>query len=228
MVRIQFQCCLLFISLLTLGVAANAAHAADTPPNLHELAQRIDNRYDHLHSLQADFAETYTGSGMDRRESGTLWLKKPGKMLWEYRSPREKLFVSDGKTAWFYVPDEHQVQKTPVKKLDDLRSPFALLLGKTKLEKELQGLSWAPDVHPVQPGDIMLRGVPKGLENQISEILLEATPDGRIERVIMVQADGAVTEYQFSNQKENVAVQDSKFKFSPPAGSEVVESGLGQ
>lgn len=228
MVRIQFQSYLLLISLLVLGFAVNAAYAVDAAPNIHELAQRIDNRYDHLHTLQADFTETYTGSGMDRRESGTLWLKKPGKMFWEYRSPREKLFVSDGKTAWFYVPDDHQAQKTPMKDLNDLRSPFSLLLGKTKLEKELQGLSWAADVHPLQEGDIMLRGIPKGLENQISEVLLEVTGEGQIERVIMMQVDGAATEYQFSNQKENVVVQDAKFKFSPPAGSEIMEGGLGQ
>ena len=67
------------------------------------LAAAVDSHYNHLHSLQAEFAEIYRGSGMDRTESGTLWLKKPGKMRWEYRSPREKLFVSDGKDAWFYV-----------------------------------------------------------------------------------------------------------------------------
>ena len=81
---------------------------------------------------------------MERTEWGTLWLKKPGKMRWEYRSPRDKLFLSDGKDAWFYVPGERQVRRTAVKKLDDLRSPLAFLLGKTKLEKELQALSFGP------------------------------------------------------------------------------------
>src|SRR5579872_187833 len=98
---------------------------------------------------------------MERTESGTLWLKKPGKMRWEYRSPKEKLFVSDGKDAWFYVPDDKQARKQSAKKLEDIRSPLAFLLGKTKLEKELAGLSLAPDIAPLQPGDTMLRGVPQ-------------------------------------------------------------------
>src|SRR5271166_6989583 len=108
--------------MLLLAVSiATAAPVAD----VHALADAVDARYNHLHTLQADFTEIYSGNGIERTESGTLWLKKPGKMRWEYRSPTEKLFVSDGKDAWFYVPAERQVRKTLVKKLDDLRSPLA-------------------------------------------------------------------------------------------------------
>src|SRR4029077_8889138 len=91
-----------------------AAQAFD----VHAVAQAVDERYNHLRSLQAEFTEIYRGAGMERTESGTLWLKKPGKMRWEYRSPRDKLFLSDGKDAWFYVPGERQVRRTAVKKLD--------------------------------------------------------------------------------------------------------------
>src|SRR5271168_3201299 len=137
------------------------------------IAAAVDAHYNHLHSLQTEFTEVYRGSGMERTEIGTLWLKKPGKMRWEYRSPREKLFVSDGKDAWFYVPEDRQARKTAAKKLDDIRSPLAFLLGKTKLEKELQALSLAPDVPPSAAGNVVLRGVPQALAERVSEILLE-------------------------------------------------------
>ena len=123
--------------------------AAGLAADVKTLAAAVDAHYNHLRSLEAEFTEVYRGSGMERTETGTLWLKKPGKMRWEYRSPREKLFVSDGKDAWFYVPDDRQARKTSAKKLEDVRSPLAFLLGKTKLEKELQGLSLAPDVAPL-------------------------------------------------------------------------------
>src|SRR3954453_23860290 len=124
---------------------------ASPSPDLKTIAANVDNHYNHLRSLEAEFTEIYRGSGMDRTESGTLWLKKPGKMRWEYRSPKEKLFVSNGKDAWFYVPDDRQARKESAKKLEDIRSPLAFLLGKTKLEKELRGLSWAPDLAPLSP-----------------------------------------------------------------------------
>src|SRR5581483_2482376 len=198
------------------------AAAAD----VKSLAAAIDAHYNHLRSLQAEFTEVYRGSGMERSESGTLWLKKPGKMRWEYRSPKEKLFVSDGKDAWFYVPEDGQARKSSARKLDDARSPLAFLLGKTKLEKELRGLSLAPDKEAGQSGNIVLRGVPKGMEEQLSEILLEVTPENRIVRLVIQGVDGASTEYRFSDQKENVAIGDGKFGFKPPAGTEIMESGL--
>ena len=210
-----------------IGVATTIALAGPTP-DVHAIAQAVDERYNHLRSLQAEFTEIYRGAGMERTESGTLWLKKPGKMRWEYRSPRDKLFLSDGRNAWFYVPGERQVRRTAVKKLDDLRSPLAFLLGKTKLEKELQGLSLAPDVTPLAAGDVVLRGVPKSLADRVSQVLLEITPDHWIGRILIEEVDGSVTEYRFSSPRENVDVPDQRFQFVVPDGVEVIEGQLGQ
>ena len=202
--------------------------AADAASDIRNLAAAVDAHYNHLRSLEAEFTEVYRGSGMDRTESGTLWLKKPGKMRWEYRSPKEKLFVSNGKDAWFYVPDDRQARKEAAKKLEDVRSPLAFLLGKTKLEKELRGLSIASDIDALGPGNTVLRGVPTALADRVSEIILEITPDGRIVRLVMQGVDGASTEYRFTDQKENLAIADGRFDFRAPAGTEVVEGELGQ
>lgn len=212
------------LSPLVVITLAVAAHAAD----LKQVVQKVDQKYNRLHTLETQFTEIYQGGGMDRTESGLLLLKKPGKMRWEYRSPREKLFLSDGKDAWFYLPGERQVRKTAMSKLDDLRSPLGFLLGKTRLEKELQGLSFAPDVTPLNQGDFVLRGVPKGIADRVSQIMLEVTPDGQIDRITLQQPDGSVTEYRFSGQKEDATIADSAFRFTPPPGTEVVEGDLGQ
>ena len=217
---------------MILGVVVPAGHSAiaagGSAADVNSVAAAVDEHYNHLRSLEAEFTEEYRGAGIERTESGTLWLKKPGKMRWEYRSPREKLFVSDGRDAWFYVPDDRQARKTAAKKLEDVRSPLAFLLGKTKLEKELRGLSLAPDVAPLEAGNVVLRGVPRGLEDRISEIVLEVTPDHQISRIMIQDVDGSTTEYRFTQQKEGVAVGDGRFEFKPPAGTETVEGGLGQ
>jgi outer membrane lipoprotein carrier protein len=221
-------------AVFLLALALTAGAAAD---DVHTIASAVDEHYNHLRTLQAEFTEVYRGSGMERTESGTLWLaksgrargglKKPGKMRWEYRSPREKLFVSDGRDAWFYVPGDRQARKTPVKKLDDLRSPLALLLGKTKLEKELHALSLAPDVQPLNPGDMVMRGVPQGMEDRVSEIVLETTPAHQLARIVIDEVDGSVTEYRFADQKEDVGISEDLFRFHPPEGTETVEGELG-
>ncbi|HLH09645.1 MAG TPA: outer membrane lipoprotein chaperone LolA [Terriglobales bacterium] len=213
------KCVLILLLLGSLGVSVSAQTGS-----VQSLAEAVDRHYNALQSLQAKFVETYRGSGIQREESGTLWLKKPGKMRWDYTSPRQKLFVSDGKTAWFYVPGEARVQRAPVKKMDDLRSPLRYLLGKTKLQKELAGLSLAPDITPTTPGDVVLRGVPRHSRDQISQVLLEITPAHQISSLRLDQTDGSTTEFRFTEQKENVAVADSSFQFSPPAGAEVIDA----
>jgi outer membrane lipoprotein carrier protein len=200
--------------------------------NIHSVAQAVDEHYNHLRTLETQFTETYRGLGLDRTESGTLWLekgglKKPGKMRWEYRSPEDKLFVSNGKEAWFYVPADHQARRTEANQLQDLRSPLEFLLGKTQLEKELSDLSFAPDVPPLNPEDVVLRGIPKGMADRVGEILLEVNPEHEIVRIRLQNIDGSRTEYRFSDQRANVAIPAGWFEFRPAAGTEIIE-GLEQ
>ena len=165
---------LLIFAALTAGAVPTRAE------DIHKLARAVDDHYNHLHTLQADFTEIYRGDGAERVESGTLWLKKPRKMRWEYRSPKEKLFVSDGEAVWFYLPAERQLRRTTLRKLNDVRSPLAFLLGKTKLENELQGLSRVVDQPPMGAGNTVLRGIPKAMVGQLSEVQLEITDANQI------------------------------------------------
>lgn len=216
----------IFLRLLLLAAlllpGALTAWAAD----VHQVAATVDHHYNALRSMKADFSETYTGNGVNRTESGVVWFKKPGKMRWDYRQPTPKLFLTNGKTAWFYLPGERQGRKAPVKDLSDLRSPLRYLLGKTKLEKEFAGLSPAPDVPALQPGDTVLRGVPKGMDDRISDVVLETTPEGRIVRLVIHEVDGATTDFRFQNIVDNPPVSDAQFDFSPPAGVEMVEGAV--
>jgi outer membrane lipoprotein carrier protein len=212
--------------LLLMFVAAAAAFAQtpQKPVGLHRLAESVDKHYNSLNSLETQFSEQYQGGGMSRVESGTMWIKKPGKMLWQYSTPRPKVFVTDGKTAWFYVPGEKQARRAAVKKLDDLRSPLRYLLGRSKLEKEFNALSLAPDQRPINDGGIVLRGIPRGMEDRVSMVLLEVTPENRLSRIYIEELDGSQTDFRFKEQKENVPVADSRFSFKPPAGVEVMEA----
>ena len=225
--------CWLVMVAVTLSGLSSFACAQD----VLQLARAVDEHYNHLRSLESDFTEIYRGEGSERVESGTLWLKKPRKMRWEYRSPKEKLFISDGQAVWFYLPSERQLRKTAFRKLDDLRSPLAFLLGKTKLENELRGLSKAVDQTPLAAGNILLRGVPRGVvpqsvvpqsrAGQASEVQLEITPSNQIVRIVLLEADGATTEFRFAGWKENLELSDSRFQFVPPPGVETVEGELG-
>ncbi|MCU1287111.1 MAG: outer rane lipoprotein carrier protein LolA [Acidobacteriales bacterium] len=193
-----------------------------------KIASQVDKRYNSLQSFKADFVELYSGTGVNRQESGTLTLKRPGRMRWDYREPTEKLFLSDGKTAFFYVPGERQARKTDVKKIDDLRSPLRYLLGKTKLQKEFDGLAIVEGVRPKKDGNVVIGGVPKNMADRVSRVLFEISPANQIERIVIEEVDGATTEFQFNNIVENVNIPDQQFHFNAPSGVELIEgAGLG-
>ncbi|HEX3156509.1 MAG TPA: outer membrane lipoprotein carrier protein LolA [Candidatus Angelobacter sp.] len=209
--------------LAVVGLLFCGSLAWSQPLDVRAVAHSVDEHYNHLKTFKAAFTEIYQGDGISRTESGTLWLKKPSRMRWEYHVPREKLFLIDSQTAYFYVTGDRQAKKTPAKNLDDLRSPLRYLLGKTKLEKELDGLSLAPDLNPLQPGDVVMRGVPKILKDRVSEVVLEVSPSHQIHRIVIHGLDSTITDFRFSQIEENVPVQDSLFRFTPPPGVDTIE-----
>ena len=195
--------------------------AQTTQPKMNaaEVAARVDRHYNALRSLEVHFVQTYTGMGMNRRESGVLLLKKPGKMRWTYTDPDGKLFVLDGKDGYFYSPGDTEAQKVNEKKLDDLRSPLQFLLGHTELQKELTGLTATPDGN----GGWVLSGVPKGLEQRVSSLRITVAADGTIRSMTIEETDGVANRFEFSGEAGNVPAADSAFVFTAPAGVHVVE-----
>ncbi|WP_158945517.1 outer membrane lipoprotein chaperone LolA [Granulicella sp. S190] len=182
------------------------------------LIHKVDDHYNHLTSLRAHYTESYAGMGMTRAEEGTLLLKKPGRMRWSYAAPVGKVFVLDGKFAWFYTPGDSQATRVPAKQLDDLRSPLRFLLGHTQLKKELDNLTVVADGNGFR-----ISGVPKGMAQRVKLLSLGVSATGAIERMRLEEVDGAVTEFTFSAMQENVPVKDADFAFLPPAGVSVVE-----
>src|SRR6202046_3789226 len=134
------------------------------------LVRKVDEHYNHLNSLKAHYTEHYSGMGMDRAEEGTLLLKKPGRMRWSYAAPVGKVFVLDGKFAWFYTPEKTKATRVPAKQLDDLRSPLRFLLGHTQLKKELDNLTVVAD-----GTGFRILGVPKGMAQRVKSLSLGVT-----------------------------------------------------
>lgn len=189
-------------------------------PAAQGLASRVDRHYNQLRSLKADFSESYEGMGINRTESGTLLLLKPGRMKWDYSTPAGKLFLLDGKYAWFYTRGDPQVQRIPAKELDDLRSPLRFLLGHTELAKEMNSLSLAAAPN----GCFTLTGQPKGQEKRITRLTLTVTAQGTITAIAIEETDGALTRFTFADEQPNVAIPADIFHFTAPPGVPVVNA----
>ncbi len=199
-------------------LTAAAALHAQPALTARELAGRLDRHYNSLHSLSVHFVQHYDGMGAHRTESGVLLLRKPGRMRWTYTDPDGQLFILDGRYAYFYTPGQSEAQRVPEKQLNDLRSPLRFLLGHTELEKELANLQ----VTPAANGGYELTGVPKGMEQRVAELKIEAGPDGTIRAMSIVETDGVTNRFDFSGELGNAPAPDSAFVFTPPPGVHIV------
>lgn len=205
----------LALFLSTLCVLPSAAAQI---PTAATLAKKVDDHYNHLKTLQARYTERYRGMGMDRTETGTLLLAKPGRMRWSYDSPAGKVFVLDGKFATSYTPGSAQADRLPAKQLDDLRSPLRFLLGHAELSKELDYLSITP-----LDASFTLSGTPHGAVGNVKTLSLTVNSQGVIQAMRIEENDGATTDFFFTDMKENVPAPDTAFHFTPPSGVVVVD-----
>ena len=209
------------LALLFAGISSTS-RAGELPQpliNAHQLAHRVDAYYNALHSLRVDFSESYRGMGISREERGTLTLRKPGRMRWNYAQPPGKVFILDGKYGWFYTPGDAQAERIAASQMDDMRSPLRFLLGHTQLEKELENLTLAAGSSGFE-----LSGVPKGIQGRVAAITLGVTPEGLIQSIVITETDGARTTFTFSNLQPDAPAPERDFVFRPPDGVAVVNA----
>jgi outer membrane lipoprotein carrier protein len=195
-----------------------SAFAADV--RTASLLKTVEQRYNRADSLQVLFREDYMRTGHARRsESGTLELRKPGRMRWEYSDPKGKLGVCDGKMFWVYYPQENRVEKTPLKETDDLQTPIAFLLGKLHFDKEFRNIEGKPE-----GSDTRITAQPKSDNLPYSAVEFLVAPEGRIREVKVTRFDNSIMVYTFDQEKLNPRLEDKLFRFQAPSGAEVVEA----
>jgi outer membrane lipoprotein carrier protein len=217
----------LWIALL--GILAATARDA------HSVARALESNYRHARTLKAEFFERYSdGSGGVSAESGVVYFSRPGRMRWEYESPEQKLFLVDGKNAWFYIPVDHTASRAKIRESSDWRTPLALLAGKTDLSKLCRQIELTSPESAVgkdstvqsTDGDSVLRCIPRGSDEEGSaapDVLLEVDPEGWLTRIVIHQAGNAQTEFRFGNWAENLPIPEAKFHFQPPPGVAIVD-----
>ena len=201
------------MSLLLAGLAPAKDQKLDS------LLHTVEQRYNKAKTLSLHFTESYSaGKRVRRTESGVLELRKPGKMRWNYTEPAGKIFLSDGKYFYLYKPDTNRVEKTRLKESEDLRAPLAFLLGKLNFYKEFSGFSSRRE------GDgTWIEARPNSAALPYSEVHFLVTPDGRINRLRVMNDDLSTLDFTFEQEVLNPPFDSARFNFQLPPGAEIVE-----
>jgi outer membrane lipoprotein carrier protein len=199
------------------GAQGGAASAQD-------LAQALQRKYDAIRDFSADFAQSYRGGVLRKEivERGHLMVKRPGKMRWQYLSPEEKVFVSDGVKGYFYLPLDKQVIVSSIPSDDQITTPTMFLAGKGNLVRDFSASIVEP-LPGAPPGTRALKLVPRSQQRDYDWLMLEVAPQTlELRGLVTVDAQGGQSRISFTNLKENTGLTDKDFTFKMPRGVDVV------
>ncbi len=187
------------------------------------VAERIQEFYGKTGDFQADFVQTYhdLAAGSAKVNRGKVYIKKPGKMRWDYKKDTgkpDKLYVSDGKDFWVYEYDFKQVFKQCLKN-SQLKTSLAFLMGEGDLLEDFD-VRFATDSSKAKP---KLRLKPKKPTAKYKELEFTVDPKTyQVTRTILFDPYGNMNEIVFSKPRVNKNLPDSGFDFKPPKGSRVL------
>ena len=210
-----------------LGVAAllgaSIAAAPAAPESAADVAREVQRRYDTIRDFSADFVHAYEGGVLRKKvtERGTVQIKKPGRMRWEYTAPEKKTFVADGTQIYSYIPADRQVIVSPMPAADQATTATLFLTGKGNLTRDFAvsvgQLAGAP------AGTTVLRLVPNQAERDYETLFLAVDPQSyQIRALSAADRQGGRSTFTFSGIKENTGLADKIFTFRIPRGADVV------
>jgi outer membrane lipoprotein carrier protein len=184
----------------------------------------VENSYNGVRALRARFVQTYVSGGSRRTESGTVLFARGGRMRWDYLQPQAKLFLTDGKQALLYLPAMGQLDRSSVKKSEDYRVPFRLLLMRLHLRKYFSKIKDAPAALSHPPGNRVLLAIPKGgARSGYRRVLMEFDTRLNLRRLVLTYSDGSTMDFRFGHIERNPPLAPSAFAFHPPPGTEIIQ-----
>jgi outer membrane lipoprotein carrier protein len=204
---------------LALAIPALAAPTLDEAVSALEQAQRK------VTDLKATFRQTAVNKALNQtiEARGTLYLKKPGRLRWEYQTPTPQEIVSDGTRLWIYTPELKQV---------NVSAAPAALVGPAG--SFLQGLGQVREhfdprfLNPAQPVDaeglVVLDLAPKRPQPLLARLIVSVDPRTWLVRQAIVHDElGNTVTVRFGDTVVNSGLSDSLFVFVPPPGVAVVQ-----
>jgi outer membrane lipoprotein carrier protein len=190
------------------------------------LAAKVQQRYNGIKDIQADFVQTYEGGVLRTRttERGKMAIKRPGKLRFNYTNPEKKDFVSDGVRLYAHMVADKQVFVSPAPSPDEGEIPAMFLAGQSDLARDfIPSFTAFPGA---APGLLTLKLVPRRKNAEYESIGIGVDPASmQIHYLMAVDTQGGRSAFTFTNLKENRGLSDKEFEFRIPRGVDVVTNG---
>ncbi len=201
----------------------------DLAKRIQDLVSRVDARYAQTQDFQADFIQETRIEGFETPliSSGHLYIKKPGRLRWDYVEPSVEQIYVNGDQVEMYVPEHNQILKGNLTMMVATKAPLRLLQGAGKLTEQFE-VSATGNGERGDGGLLLLTLIPKGQSpaggSPITRIVSEIQPQTYfIQTVSIHETSGNVSTFRFTNLKANTGLDDRVFDLVPPEGVVIVE-----
>jgi outer membrane lipoprotein carrier protein len=195
-----------------------APNGTPVSKDLKQVLDRLQRHYRDTKSFSAKFNEEIATVGAPKRQrQGTVSLRKPGRMRWDFETPDKQTIVSDGETLYTYDPDLNQVIETPLKQALKSSSATSFLLGIGNINRDFKAAFANP---PARDGlvNLILDAKTGGYKIEVG---LDPKTYNLMKLTLTDQLDD-VTRIDFTDIHDNVDLPDSIFAFKPPPGADIV------
>ncbi len=199
---------------------AKPAPAAQT----NDVVTKVQAFYDKTQSFESEFTQEFfvKSHNVRKQSKGTVTFAKPGKMDWVYAEPKDNRVVSDGNVLKVYEAANKQMFEQQVNK-SQYPAALAFLTGNGKLAN-LFAFELYDGAAMSFPGGQVLVGTPKEATPAYSKVLFYVdSQTSQVRRVLIVDGQGNRNRFDFENPKVNVPVKEDRFKFTPPAGTQIIK-----
>ncbi|QPJ66378.1 MAG: outer membrane lipoprotein chaperone LolA [Candidatus Nitrohelix vancouverensis] len=183
--------------------------------------EAIQKQYELVKTFSAEFSQkSYVKMmGKAQQSSGTVVIKKPGKMKWVYNAPDPQVLISNDKTLWLYVPEEGQVSQMPVENVYSSNAPALFLSGKGKLMESFK----TTGIKKIDR-ELVVSMVPKQEDHSLTRLALYADNKSfQITGATVYDKLGNQTEIRFTKIQINLDVPEATFQFVKPQGAELLD-----
>lgn len=197
---------------------------------VREVVKQLQARYEKMKDLQADFSQKTKIEGFERpvTSSGKVYIKKPGRLRWDYLDPATEQIYVNQEDVKVYVPEHKQVLVGKLTQMAASKAPLELLQGAAKLDESFE-------IEPTRGRDRGVGGmplitlIPKAKEQEstqnLQKIVVEVFPKTYFIRTVSLhEVSGNVAVFEFSNLKPNLGLGNEVFDFKTPADAEVVRA----
>ncbi|MEC4891082.1 MAG: outer membrane lipoprotein carrier protein LolA [Nitrospira sp.] len=198
---------------------------------VQDIVKQLQARYEKTKDLQADFTQQTRIEGFERpvTSSGKVYIKKPGRLRWDYLEPAtEQIYVNQDDVK-VYVPEHKQVLVGKLTRMAASQAPLELLQGAAKLEESFEVAPATGKKDRGVGGLRLLSLTPKGQEGDparpVQRIVVEVFPKTYFIRTVwLYEVNGNVATFEFSSLKPNVGLGNEVFDFKTPPDVEVVKA----